>query len=180
MRKLFILAAMILKIGFASGQTTSIYSFQINSIDGQRTIDFSAFKGKKILIVNTASQDTSFNQYVDLKQLCQLYKDSLVIVVFPSNSFNTETGSNNQITSAYSQSSTGNFFVAEKVNVNNTSIHPLYLWLTSALLNGRLNTQISRPCFKFLINKKGELVGVYGQRIRPLNGILRQAIELNN
>ena len=159
---------------------TSIYSFQLDSIVGPTRINFSAFQGKKILIVNTASQDTSFSQYEELKQLYQLYKDSLVIVVVPSNSFGSEQGGNSQIATSYTQTTAFKFPVSRKEKVKNPEIHPLYAWLTTLSLNGMLSSEVSKPCFKYLINKNGEFRGVYGPRIRPMSTIMRHAIEIVN
>lgn len=156
---------------------TSIYSFELDSITGSSKISFAAFQGKKILIVNTASQDTSFSQYEELKQLYQLYKDSLVIVVVPSNSFGSEQGGNNQIAANYTQTTQFKFPVSRKEKVKNPDIHPLYAWLTTQAQNGMLSSEVTKPCFKYLINRNGEFRGIYGPRIRPMSTIMRQAIE---
>jgi glutathione peroxidase len=177
MRIFILFVVSCLCIETVRAQTTSIYSFQVDSITGQNTINFSSFQGKKILIVCTASQDTSFSQYEELKQLYQIYKDSLVIVVFPTNSFNSENGSNSMIAPTYAQFGAFIFPVAEKVNVKNPNIHPLYDWLTSSAQNGMLSSEITKPCFKYLINKNGQFRGVYGSRVRPMSTIMRQAIE---
>lgn len=179
MKSLFFFTLAVLTSNFALSQT-SIYSFHVDSISGSGQINFSAFAGRKILIVNTASQDSSFSQYQELKQLYQIYKDSLVIVVFPTNSFSTENGSNDQIAALYNPSSTNQFAVAAKINVLGQDIHPLYLWLTTSLQNGRMNSKISKPCFKYLIGKNGKLVGVFGPIIRPMSSLLRASIESNN
>jgi len=179
MRSLFIFIVLFLISVSGTGQT-SIYSYSIDSISGNRSIDFSLFKGKKILIVNMSSGDSTFNQYEEIKQLYYIYKDSLVIVVSPTNSFNKEPGSNLQIASLYKQASTSKFYVAAKLVVKDVNIHPLYLWLTSKAMNGIADTQIKRAGYKFLINKEGRLIGIFNPMIMPMSNILRQAIELNN
>jgi glutathione peroxidase len=178
--RLLITCSLIWLFSFSAKGQTSIYTYKVDSIAGQSTISFSSFQGKKILIVCTASGDTSFTQYDELKQLYQIYKDSLVIIVFPTNSFNTESGSNLQITTVYTQNNVYRFPVTGKVNVKNPGMHPLFEWLTSAVKNGMMNSSVNRPGYKYLINKNGQFRGVYGPRIRPMSSIMRSAIETIN
>jgi glutathione peroxidase len=95
----------------------------------------------------------------------------------PSNSFGNEQGGNNQIAQNYIQTGMYKFPVTKKGNVKSPDIHPLYSWLTSMAQNAMMNSEVTRPCFKYLINKNGQLRGVYGPRIRPMSSILRNAIE---
>jgi glutathione peroxidase len=175
MRKFFILAA-ILKIGFASGQTGSIYSFQIDSLTSGHAIDFSAFQGKKILLINAASGDSANWQYAQIKQLYRQYKDSLVIVVLPSNSFNTENMDEATMLNFYSQETTNKFPVTKKIAVKGNDIDPLYQWLTQKTKNGVMDSEVKRPFQKYLISKSGKLIGVFSARIKPLDPPLIQAI----
>ncbi len=169
---------------FAAVQTassqTSVYSFKLDSISGSNQIDFAAFKGKKILIVNTASGDSAASQYNELIQLKQLYKDSLVIVVIPSNSFSSESGSSSDIRSAYAQSAYYKFPVAQKLSVKGSDKNVLYLWLTQGSTNGVMDQEVLRPFQKYLINRLGKLTGVFGARERPMGTVIRDAIEHGN
>jgi len=175
MRKLFIVAA-ILKMGLASGQTNSIYSFQVDSIAGNHVIDFSAFQGKKILIINGASQDSTSWQYAQIKQLSNQYRDSLAVVVIPSNSFNTENSGEAAMLSFYTQQGENRFPVTEKLTVSGNGIHPLYQWLTQKSKNGVLDSEVRRPFQKYLISKSGRLLGVFSGRMKPFDQPLIQAI----
>ena len=179
MRSVLIIMGLFFFSLVGKGQT-SFYSFSIESIAGNQAINFSSFAGKKILIVNMASGDTSFSQYNQLKELYQIYKDSLVIVVIPANILSKELGTNEQIASLYAFNPVPpfTFNVAAKMNITTANMHPLFMWLTTASLNGAINSQISKPGYKFLINKNGSLVGVFTPRIKPMSSILIQAIQL--
>ena len=178
MRAVLIIMGLFLFSLAGKGQI-SFYSFTIESISGNQPINFSSFAGKKILIVNMASGDTSFSQYNQLKELYQVYKDSLVIVVIPANILNKEPGTNQQIASlyAFNPAPPFTFNVAAKMNITGANMHPLFVWLTTASLNGAMNTQINKPGYKFLISKNGSLVGVFNPRIKPMSSILIQAIQ---
>ena len=179
MRKLFILAA-ILKIGFVNGQANSIYSFHIDSITGNHVVNFSAFQGKKILIINAASGDTASWQYTQIKQLYNQYKDSLAIVVLPSNSFNSENSSDAAMLTFYSQQGDNRFPVTKKIKVNGNEIHPLYRWLTQKTRNGVMDSEVNRPFQKYLISKSGKLIGVFSARVKPFDAPLIRAITTNS
>ncbi len=162
---------------FVSQGQVSIYSFEVDEISKTKKINFSGYQGKKILIVNTDSKDTSFSQYSELMQLFHLYRESLVIIVFPSSSSDLNLSADQTDTVAYNQISPFKFPVAAKTNVAGPVIHPLYQWLTNKLENGVANSHIDKPCYKYLIDKNGKLVAFFHPIIRPMNSIIRSAIE---
>ena len=133
--------------------TGSIHKFKVPSIDGG-TIDFSKFKGKKILVVNTASKCGYTPQYADLEKLYEQYKSKLVIVGFPANNFGgQEPGSNAEI-NAFCQKNYGvTFTMAEKVSVKGDDTHPLFKWLTSKTENGVMDAEIKWNFTKFLLKR---------------------------
>jgi len=109
---------------------SSIYDFTITSLEGKE-IDFSAFKGKKILIVNTASKCGFTPQYKELETLYEQYKDQLVIVGFPANNFLFQEPKGNTEIAAFCQRNYGvSFPMSEKVSVKGKDIAPIYYWLT--------------------------------------------------
>src|SRR6185295_3157935 len=113
-----------------------IYQFKVPSIEGD-TIDFAQFKGKKILIVNTASECMYTPQYEGLEKLYEQFKDKLVIVGFPSNDFlGQEPGSNSEIKQFCTSKYHVTFPMAEKIDVKGKNIAPIYEWLTKKSLNG--------------------------------------------
>ena len=175
--KFFPVLLLLIAIAACSYAQTSIYSFKLDSIAGINQIDFAGFKGKKILIVNTASGDTAASQYSELVQLKQLFKDSLVIVAIPSNSFNSETGSLLSIAGFYEQKSAYRFPVAAKLTVTGAAKSGLYKWLTQGSSNAVMDQEVIRPFQKYLINRNGRLTGVFSARERPMGTIIRNAIQ---
>lgn len=153
---------------FAAGPA-SIHKFKVSSIDGDK-IDFSSFKGKKILIVNTASKCGYTPQYADLERLHKAYKDKLVIVGFPANNFGgQEPGTNEEIKEFCSTEFGVTFPMFEKLSVKGFDKHPLYRWLSDASLNGWNNQEPSWNFCKYLINEKGELVKFFPSSVKPMD-----------
>ncbi len=174
--KFLIFSVFSIVVCMQSSAQTSIYSFRIDSIAGNNTIDFSSFRGKKILIINTASADTASGQYAQIKQLNSQYKDSLVIIVVPSNSFNTENTNTPTMLAFYSQQPGSRFPVTKKIIVKGPGIHQLYQWLTQKNKNGVMDSEIRRPFQKYLISKSGRLIGVFSGKVKPFDPPLIQAI----
>jgi glutathione peroxidase len=146
---------------------TTIYDFKVPSLDGS-TIDFSKFKGKKVLIVNTASECGYTPQYADLQKLYEAYKSKLVIVGFPANNFGgQEPGSNTEIKEFCKKNYGVTFLMAEKVSVKGADIHPLFKWLTNKSENGVMDAEIKWNFTKFLLDEKGKLIGVFPSKVNP-------------
>ncbi len=147
----------------------SIYDFKVPSIDGQ-TIDLSKYKGKHILIVNTASKCGYTKQYADLEKLHEQYKDKLVILGFPANNFGgQEPGTNAEIKEFCSSNYGVKFQMAEKVSVKGADIHPLFQWLTQKEKNGVMDAEIKWNFTKFLVDEKGKLVAVFPSNVNPMS-----------
>lgn len=145
----------------------SIHSFKVEALDG-KTIDFSKFKGKKILIVNTASECGFTPQYEDLEKLYETYKDKLVIVGFPANNFGGQEPGTNEEIGAFCKKNYGvTFPMAAKVSVKGKDIAPIFKFLTDKKLNGVKNTIILWNFTKFLLNEKGELVDTFISTTKP-------------
>ncbi len=162
MLKLFILSGLILL-------NMTIYDFKVPSLSGE-TIDFSQFKGKKILIVNTASECGYTPQYAGLEELYEKYRNTLVIVGFPANNFGgQEPGSNSDI-QAFCQKNYGvQFPMSEKVSVKGKDIHPLFKYLVAEAKKKGINDPIQWNFTKFLINEKGELISVFNSKTEPMS-----------
>ncbi|KAF1857462.1 hypothetical protein Lal_00042781 [Lupinus albus] len=138
-------------LGSKAQTPKSIHSFKVEALDGS-TIDFSKFKGKKILIVNTASQCGFTPQYEDLEKLYETYKDKLVIVGFPANNFGGQEPGTNQEIGAFCQKNYGvTFPMAAKVSVKGKDIAPIFEFLTDK----KLNEEIREYC----LAKKGVTEG---------------------
>ena len=107
----------------------SIYDFKINSLDG-KSIDFTAYKGKTLLIVNTASECGYTPQYADLQKLHETFGNKIIILGFPANNFGgQEPGTNNEIASFCKKNYGVTFQMFEKISVKGNDQHPLYAWL---------------------------------------------------
>lgn len=157
---------------------TSIYSLQYTDIDGQ-TQSCSAFQGKKILVVNIATGSDKAGQLAQLQQLYQQHMDSLVIIAVPSNSFGNEPRSNSEI-KQFCQSTYGvTFNMAAKANVKGDNVLPLYNWLTHVMENGVMSSAVNGDFQKYLIDKSGQLIGMYRPEVSPLDTTITYAITEN-
>lgn len=162
MLKALILSAFILT-------AMTIYDFKVTALDGGK-IDFSAYKGKKILIVNTASECGFTPQYAELQQLHEKYGNKIAIVGFPANNFGgQEPGSNSEIQSFCKKNYGVTFPMAEKVSVKGDDIHPLFKYLTGEAEKLGKSDPIKWNFTKFLINEKGKLVAVYESKVSPMS-----------
>jgi glutathione peroxidase-family protein len=175
MRYSFYFLVLLLVHLRGSAQNT-IYKFKADSAKGVGIIDFASFQGKRILIVNAARQDSAFGQYNELLQLYKLYKDSLVIIVFPSNSFNNEPLDSSQLGQAYT-SPGKQFIIAAKTVVTGAAINPLYAWLANASANGVMDAPLRHAFTKYLIGKNGQIKGVFNNQVSPMSWNIRRAIE---
>ena len=172
MIKLLLIAMTI----FAAGPA-NVYQFKVPSIDGA-TIDFSKFKGKKILIVNTASKCGYTPQYAELEKLHKAYGSKLVIIGFPANNFGgQEPGSNAEINDFCQKNYGVSFTMAEKVSVKGEDIHPLFKWLTSKSDNGVMDAEIKWNFTKFLLDEKGKLLAVYPSKVSPMNEEITKQLQ---
>jgi len=150
----------------------SIYDFKVPALDGG-TIDFSAFKGKKILIVNTASKCGYTKQYEGLEKLYEQHKDKLVIVGFPANNFGAqEPGTNTEIQEFCKKNYGVSFPMAAKISVKGDDTAPIYKWLCSKAENGVLDAEIKWNFNKFLLDENGNLMYYFPSSVEPLSNDL--------
>ena len=138
----------------------NIYDFKVPALDGS-TINFKKFKGKKVMIVNTASKCGNTPQYADLEKLYEEHKDKLVIVGFPANNFGQqEPGTNTEIVEFCKKNYGVTFPMAEKVSVKGEDIHPLFKYLTEEAEKMGVTDPIKWNFTKFLLDEKGKLIAV--------------------
>ena len=156
-------------------QTQSFYSFTIKDIDG-KTMDISRFKGKKILIVNTASKCGYTPQYAELEELSQKYKNKLVVIAFPANNFlQQEPGSNADIKEFCSKNYGVSFPIASKVSVKGEDIDPLFSWLIDQP-NPDFTGNIKWNFEKFMLDENGKLIHRYRSSTKPLDTAITSAL----
>lgn len=145
----------------------TIYNYKVESLNGSE-IDFEDFKGKKILIVNTASECGFTKQYADLEEISKTYPDKVVVVGFPANNFgNQESGTNEEI-GAFCEKNFGvTFPLAAKVSVKGDDIAPIFKYLTEKDMNGVKNTTILWNFTKFLVDENGKLIDSFISTTKP-------------
>jgi glutathione peroxidase len=146
----------------------SFYDFTVKDIHG-KDYALSQLKGKKVLVVNTASKCGLTPQYEDLENLYRKYKDSdFVIIAFPSNDFaSQEPGSNAEIATFCSTKFDVTFPLMSKISVKGEEMHPVYRWLTSEAENGLEDSKVAWNFQKYMIDEEGRLVGHIPPRKKP-------------
>src|SRR6476660_1623052 len=156
---------------------SSIYDFKVDGLEGG-TIDFSKYKGKKIMIVNTASKCGNTPQYAELEQLYEKYKDKLVIIGFPANNFGAqEPGTNSEIKEFCTKNYGVTFPMAEKVSVKGDDIHPLFKWLVDEAEKLGEKDPIKWNFTKFLVDENGKLVKVFFHKVNPMSDDITQYLN---
>ena len=158
-----------LLLGSVIFTASPIYSYKVPSLTGGN-IQFSAFKGKKILIVNTASKCGNTPQYEGLEALYKKYKDKLVVVGFPANNFmGQEPGSNEDIAEFCQKNYGVTFPMAAKISVKGKDIAPIYKYLVAEAAKKKLENPVTWNFGKFLIDEKGELIATFSPKTKPLS-----------
>ena len=147
---------------------TSVHNFEVKTIDG-KTLDLKKYKGKKILIVNTASKCGFTPQYAELQKLSEQYKGKLVVIGFPANNFKEQDpGSNGEIKQFCKKNYGVTFPLGEKVSVKGDDMAALFKYLTSAS-NPDFTGDIKWNFEKFLIDENGKLVHRFRSAVTPLS-----------
>jgi len=171
MNKIFLLAGIVLLSSFFSPakKTSPIYKFKVESLDGGK-IDFKKFKGKKLLIVNTASKCGNTPQYAQLEELYEKYKDKLVIVGFPANNFGRqEPGTATEIREFCTKNYGVTFPMAEKVSVKGDDIAPIFQYLVAEAEKLGFKDPIKWNFTKFLLDENGKLITVIHNKTKPMS-----------
>jgi glutathione peroxidase len=146
----------------------NIYQFKVEDLSGN-TFDFSTLKGKKVMIVNTASKCGLTPQYKDLEAIYKEYKDqNFVIIGFPANNFGSqEPGTNEEIASFCQQNYGVTFPMMDKVSVKGADMCAMYQFLTQKSKNGLEDSDVAWNFQKYLINENGELEKVIAPQTLP-------------
>ncbi|REJ80477.1 MAG: glutathione peroxidase [Bacteroidetes bacterium] len=156
---------------------TAFYTIKLNDINGKE-VDFSTYKNKKLLIVNTASKCGYTPQYADLEKLQEKYKGRLIVLGFPSNQFGgQEPGSNQEIQEFCTENFNVTFTLFEKSDVKGSDKNELYRWLTDKSQNGWNEQEPTWNFCKYLIDEKGVLMGFYPASVNPFDEKIISQIE---
>jgi len=149
-------------------QKQSLYDFKVKTLEGE-TFDFVTLKGKKVMIVNTASKCGYTPQFKDLEELYRQYGGSnFIIIGFPANNFaNQEPGTPQEIREFCTRNYGVTFPMMEKISVKGDDIHPVYQWLTKKSKNGVMDSEVKWNFQKYLIDENGNLVDVLLSKEKP-------------
>ncbi|MFO0495301.1 MAG: glutathione peroxidase [Flavobacteriia bacterium] len=165
MRKLFLLPLFLISI---MSNAQSIHQFTVQNIEG-KDFSFSSLKGKKIMVVNTASKCGLTPQYEQLEGLYEQFKDSnFVIIGFPANNFmSQEPGTNEEIVEFCQKNYGVSFPMMSKISVKGSDINEVYKFLTEKSLNGLEDSSVKWNFQKYLLNEEGKLEKVIDPRTLP-------------
>lgn len=171
-------SAAVVSAQDGSRKAASVLDFQVKDIDG-KDVDLAKYKGKVLLIVNTASQCGYTPQYKDLQAIYEKYSGKgFEILAFPANEFGAqEPGTNSQIKEFCSTKYNVGFPLFSKIVVKGPGIHPLYGYLTSKQTNPQFAGDIPWNFTKFLVNRKGEVVARFAPKEKPNTEAVIGAIE---
>jgi glutathione peroxidase len=174
MKSLFIISLTVLTMAFTSS-TKNLHSFKAKTLEGKE-FDFASLKGKKVLIVNTASECGYTPQYKELQSLYVKYSSkNFVIIGFPCNDFGgQEPGTGAEIKSFCQKNYGVTFQMMEKVSIASS---PVYKWLTTKTENGVLDAVVKWNFNKFLIDEKGNLVKYLPSSVKPMDTEITNWIE---
>jgi glutathione peroxidase len=153
-----------------SNEVSPILDQCILKLNSKEKLCLNDFKGKKILLVNVASECGFTKQYADLEKLYTTYKDKLVIIGFPCNQFGgQEPGTEEEIATFCSSKFAVTFPLTTKIYVKGDKQHPIYKWLTSKTLNGVNDYSVNWNFNKFMLDENGQLIGYFSSRINPMD-----------
>ncbi|MFI5221372.1 MAG: glutathione peroxidase [Bacteroidia bacterium] len=156
----------------------NIYSFKMKNIAGEE-VSLSAFKGKVILVVNTASECGFTPQYKELEALYEFYKDKgFVIIAFPSNDFGKQEPLNGKEIRAFCEDQYHTTFpIFDKIHVKGKDASGFYKFLSDKKLNGHLSSTPKWNFHKYLINRNGEVVDYFYSTTKPTSKKIKKTIE---
>lgn len=177
MYKIVVTLFLLLSIGLngqnkpkSNTKMNTIYQFKVKDISGN-DFDLASLEGKKVMIVNTASECGLTPQYAQLEELYEMFKDkNFVILGFPANNFGAQEPGTNKEIATFCQKNYGvTFPMMEKISVKDENVHPLYLFLTQKSKNGLEDNEVKWNFQKYLIDEKGYLVKVIQPQTLPID-----------
>ena len=168
----YVLGCLLLITNLVFGQKT-LHDFSASTITGE-ILDFSTLKGKKVLIVNTATECSLTPQFKKMQELYEEYGgDEFEIIAFPCDDFGSqEPGTNEQIKEFCMNKYQVSFTLMEKISIKGGDIHPVYQWLTSSEENGTLDSKVIWNFQKFLVDEEGQVV----ESLSPVTGVQSRRI----
>jgi glutathione peroxidase len=160
-----------------AGEPKSVYDFAFKTLLGEE-ITLNDFKGRKMLLVNVASECGFTPQYKELQELYDKYGDKVVVLGFPANDFGGQEPGSNQEIAAFCERNYGvKFPIFEKITVTGPNAHPLYQYLSSKSLNGVTDEKPTWNFCKYLIDEKGKVLKFFPSKVTPLSSEIISAIN---
>jgi glutathione peroxidase len=175
-----LISALVVSVPVMAQAHKTLYDFKVKDIDG-KDFDLSSLKGKKVLIVNTASQCGNTPQYADLEKLYTEYANkNFVIIGFPANNFGSqEPGTNAEIKTFCTANYQVTFPMMSKISVKGDDMDPLYKWLTQKKLNGVKDSEVTWNFQKYMIDTDGNLVDYVNPKDKPYSDKILNWIKSN-
>jgi glutathione peroxidase len=159
--------------------TQSFYEFKMPALVGAEKIDFSKYKGKKIVILNVASKCGYTPQYGDWQKFHEQYGEKIVILGFPANNFGSqEPGSSDEIATFCTKNYGVTFQLFAKVDVTGSNQHPLFKWLSDKNLNGWNDKSPTWNFCKYVINEQGQLTNFFASAVKPTDPDFKKAVGI--
>jgi glutathione peroxidase len=157
----------------------SFYEFKMPSLVGAQSVDFSKYKGKKIVILNTASKCGYTSQYEDWQKFHELHGEKIVVLGFPANNFGAqEPGTGDEIATFCQKNYGVTFQMFAKIDVTGANQHPLYKWLSDKTLNGWNDKAPTWNFCKYVINEQGQLTNFFASGVKPNDAEFKKAVGL--
>ena len=155
----------------------SFYEFELDLLEGG-TINFQTFRGKKVLLVNTAAQCGFSSQLYEMERIYQKYKDNLIVLAVPSNTFmGQEPGNRAHLRKEYREEFKVTFPITHKLIVKGDGTHPLYRWIENKKLDEKYFAPIKWNFHKYLFNENGEIIGSFSSSVLPNDRAIISKIE---
>ncbi|MBO0933177.1 glutathione peroxidase [Fibrella aquatilis] len=171
-------AALSAPASMEAAPTKSLYDFTMNSLDG-KPVALSQYKGKKVIILNTASECGYTPQYADWEKFYEAHKDKVVVLGFPANNFGgQEPGSSKEIASFCQKNYGVTFPLFEKIDVVGDKQAPLYKWLTTKSLNGWNEQAPGWNFCKYVVDENGKLTHFFASGVKPNDGAFKKAVGI--
>lgn len=157
----------------------TLYDFKMKSLIGDDEIDFTKYKGKKVVLLNVASECGFTPQYADWQAFHEKYGDKIVVLGFPANNFGGQEPGSEQDIATFCQKNYGvTFQMFDKISVTGSDQHPLYKWLSTKSLNGWNDKAPTWNFCKYVVDEKGQLTHFFASAVKPTDAEFKKAVGL--
>lgn len=174
MQKIYLIIILFFLINTSFSQ--DIYNYNVVTLNDS-IIHLSSYADKEVLIVNSSLSGKRTDQYLELENLKKQFAgNDLIIIVFPTQDFDSIPFSNSQVATLY-DSLHLSYVMAKTISVKGSNQSDLYQWLTQSSKNGVIDSSVKGDFFKFLIDKSGHLKGVFSGKVKPLDTLLLNALK---